>query len=157
MIAVHYAPTMVVGSAPFPGCSILGLKALKLKIVWFYALDLPGFSALPTFKALSDCEGPSFSEHCLCTIPHPFPVLNPPYTAHYLLAKILCDSDFLYEYFLKALSENGEHIDAALTDLKSKWQIVHDAQFQLTMKQLTIDNEKDALANKIARIDSQVN
>ena len=58
---------------------------------------------------------------------------------------------------LKAISKNGEHIDAALTDLKSKWQIVHDAQFQLSMKQLTIDNEKDALANKVARIDSQVN
>ena len=133
-----------------PGSSLV-------KIIWFYALDLPGFSALPKFKAPFDCEGPSFKEHCPCTIPHPSSTEPHPDPAHYLLTKILCDPDLLYEYFLKAISKNGEHIDAALTDLKSKWQIVHDAQFQLTMKQLTIDNEKDALANKIARIDSQVN
>ena len=44
----------------------------------------------------------------------------------------------------------------ALGVLKQQIQTVKDDQYQLTMKQLTIDNEKDSLSNKVTRIDSQV-
>ena len=44
----------------------------------------------------------------------------------------------------------------AISELKQQIQTVKDDQYQLTMKQLTIDNEKDSLSNKVTRIDSQV-
>ena len=35
-----------------PGFSVLGFRALNAgNQIWFYTIDLPGFSALPGFKA----------------------------------------------------------------------------------------------------------